>query len=458
MPGTGDNGLIPAFNGIIAIGSDGKLTLEGESDANARTVHFMYGGTVAMSINNNDLSSSEVAYTPSQLSFALWGQLPYESSNLNIDDTYHTYAKVKDGYGDPCRLVGIASADINESNFDNGLWRLPTNAEYIDATHSDWVTKNKIGGRNVTIKGQAYFHPASGYRPASNSGIVALESGVYLSNTFATGTNRADFYRFVQANDNSSPNPNYPQDRNYGYPVRCVPQEKKVVPGIGVDYSIPAFNHIIAIGSDGKLTVTAEDNDKDARLVYFKFGSVIALSCANEWSSKEVAYNPSKLSLDVLNTWEGVPYWIGTTVVGSVSHNAQTVSEGMGDPCRLVGLTDDDISSGKVDNGEWRLPTQEEHEGAEAEPLEANNYSGFHEYNGYKGRYIALVNSTFTKPVFYPAVTIRTANGIDSGEYGRYSTSTSLWSGGSILHFYYGVLVSVNHVALNVCYTVRCVP
>ena len=41
----------------------------------------------------------------------------------------------------------------------------------------------------------------------------------------------------------------------------------------------------------------------------------------------------------------------GSAGVVSVLHNAQSGSEGMGDPCCLVGLTDDAISSGKVDNG-----------------------------------------------------------------------------------------------------------
>ena len=322
-------------------------------------------------------------------------------------------------------------------------------------------------GRVVTIGTETVFQPALGERRFSEGNLISEEvyarywSSIYTQNSTGTGVPQFSAHR-ADAPSTEHPNGRLTYggvDSDRGYTVRCVRQEKKVVPGVGAGYPTPAFNHIIAIGSDGKLTVTAEDNDKDARLVYFKFGSVIALSCANKWSSKEVAYNPSKLSLDDLNTWDGVPYLKGSTVVVSVLHNAQTVSEGMGDPCRLVGLAATDISSGKVDNKKWRLPTQEDHEGVTAKPLEENSYIGFDEFRGYKGRYITLANSAFPNSVFYSVVGTRDASGVVNVEMGFYMSSISYYDKCSTLSIDYNSVSGVMHTTyVNHGFTVRCVP
>ena len=451
---------MPAFEGIIAIGSDGKLTLTAESDKDfgARMVFFKGGSVVASGSRYADWSTEQVVYNPAGTNFANWVSIPFAPGGVNIDADYHTYKNVMEGRGDPCRLVGLDV--ITESNFDNSLWRLPTKGEYEKAAIEQWLTSetsNYVGnggvvyaGYPITINGAEIFHPAVGVRNSSGKLENSTISSRYWSATSTGPTNISNLAISSSTNKLKGTNPG-----GGAYPVRCVPQEKKVVPGIGADYPIPAFNHIIAIGSDGKLTVTAEDNDKDARLVYFKFGSVIALSCANEWSSKEVAYNPSKLSLDDLNTWDGVPYLKGSTEVGSVSHNAQTVSEGMGDPCRLVGLTDDDISSGKVDNGEWRLPTKDEHKDVTASSVS----NGLDEHRDYKGRYITLSNKDFPSPVFYPIVSTRIASGIDSVESVFYLSSTSYWQTCSTLFFNSGtILDNMLPSFLNHGFTVRCVP
>ncbi|MGL5959052.1 MAG: hypothetical protein ACRCZZ_10795, partial [Phocaeicola sp.] len=61
---------------------------------------------------------------------------------------------IKEGKGDPCRLVGFTMASIRKlvdegHEVDNGMWRLPTHAEtekYIDSS-SNFTAVNGANGR-----------------------------------------------------------------------------------------------------------------------------------------------------------------------------------------------------------------------------------------------------------------------------------------------------------------------
>jgi hypothetical protein len=49
-----------------------------------------------------------------------------------------------------------------------------------------------------------------------------------------------------------------------------------------------------------------------------------------------------------------------TNVSSPEYHTLANVLAGRGDPCKLVGLTIEQIQSGNIDNGDWRLPTDDE--------------------------------------------------------------------------------------------------
>ena len=134
---------------------------------------------------------------------------------------------------------------------------------------------------------------------------------------------------------------------------------------------LPAFDGIIAIGSDGKLTVTAvTDNDLAARTVFFKGGSVIAHGSRRaNWKNAEgvnqVVFNPS--GIESFANWTDVPNGPTQGITAEYHNVAGNIAAGHGDPCRLVGLTVDEIKSGsKIDNKLWRLPTREEYEKSNA--------------------------------------------------------------------------------------------
>ena len=222
-PGTGDSGTVPAFNGVIAIGSDGRYTLEGESDDNARTVHFKYGSVIAIAVNVNKQmwSMDDVIFNPAGTQFGNWDAVTYESGNVNINGAYHTYEKVMAGKGDPCRLVGLDLDNLSTSNYDNGKWRLPTAAEYNNGTYG---AKNYVNGwnqRSVTIDGETVVQPAVGYRESLYTIKFCNAVGSYITSNFSSTDNAYNFYY----DGDATPEKNKEMSKNYGYAVRCVPQK-----------------------------------------------------------------------------------------------------------------------------------------------------------------------------------------------------------------------------------------
>ena len=223
-PGTGDSGTVPAFNGVIAIGSDGRYTLEGESDDNARTVHFKYGSVIAIAVNNNKQtwSMDDVIFNPTGTQFGNWDAVTYELGNVNINGAYHTYEKVMAGKGDPCRLVGLDLDNLSTSNYDNGKWRLPTAAEYNSSTYdaSQWLDEVKMRIKPVTIDGETVSQPAAGYRYDLHSIYEYQAGGAYLTSNYSS-TGVYSFYYNIDV----TPEKNKEMSKNYGYAVRCVPQK-----------------------------------------------------------------------------------------------------------------------------------------------------------------------------------------------------------------------------------------
>ena len=72
-----------------------------------------------------------VVFNPSTVTVTNWGDIP--AYNLEVE---HNAANIKDGHGDPCRLVGFTEQEIKNatnaatpSAFDKGEFRLPTSSE-----------------------------------------------------------------------------------------------------------------------------------------------------------------------------------------------------------------------------------------------------------------------------------------------------------------------------------------
>lgn len=147
------------------------------------------------------------------------------------------------------------------------------------------------------------------------------------------------------------------------------------------DYSYP-FNvgsdDILFFASDGTLQV-GKFKDPNGPLgqggvAYFKYGSVIGLKRGG-WASysNNVGFDPSSLTISnykSIPTYSNVDFQQFTTAAanskwrfylsGPGYHNAANIALGKGDPCKLAGLSIEQIKAGKIDNGEWRMPTQDE--------------------------------------------------------------------------------------------------
>lgn len=96
--------------------------------------------------------------------------------------------------------------------------------------------------------------------------------------------------------------------------------------------------------------------------VLFKYGSVIATRSSESATgpfdpAQDIAWRPSSFTQTV-SSWADIPYSNSGDIVG----NQSGISNGLGDPCKLVALSADQIAEGVVDNKIWHLATPEEYE------------------------------------------------------------------------------------------------
>ena len=396
---------VPAFDGVIAVGGDGRLTLSGDSDPKARTVYFKYGGVVALSSSygatSQNWGAGEVAFNPTEKNndyYNPWNNILYQTT-----DVAHTADGVKNGLGDPCRLVGLTMDQIKSGDIDNCTWRLPTYDEMNGRTSltgmNDWdVTAEGYKSKKVrmTINGASLdmVFPAFGQRYYNNGTSQTWGTDGWYWTKSATSDGKGYCFKFTPYEYFQGEEP------AFGLSVRCVPQEPHPGTG-GAGGTVPAINGIIAIGTNGRLTLTGEE-DANARTVFFKYGSVIGITTGQtgiSWNNQSdrkalVAFNPTN------NSYYDKPWSDIVCAKQNVDVSFQTkenVSMGLGDPCRLVGLSLDDIKNGKVDNGVWRLPT-----GAEIANSTCSTGSGWDQYKEFNGKWVTLKDFD-TAPVFYPA-------------------------------------------------------
>lgn len=173
----------------------------------------------------------------------------------------------------------------------------------------------------------------------------------------------------------------------------------------------PAYAGVIGYDpATGKLNL-----DGIGDMMYFKFGGVVGSAApitGGAWNNNYVSFNPSDYTTADFtqngssNTFPSVPGFVGADDYMTLSvyeiayHNKINVKLGKGDPCKLVGLTKEEIQSGIVDNGQWRMPTH-------AETMEftgLNNAVGFTDYGNVVYPYYVANGSSATNPamMYFP--------------------------------------------------------
>jgi len=206
---------------IFGTGEERRLLLT--KDPTNYGALFQFGSIVGW--NWGDLTAS---YNPTQnINLSNWNSV-WDNGNK---DVVHTNTELLLGRGDPCRLVGYTVAEIRTALTagrapDNGLWRLPTNAETIvfGMPHSEWTTINGIPGRVFTSDGSlsGSFLPAAGRKlPESASYGQRGSMGFYLSSSLHNDSNAPYSLFFSQQFIDVS---NYRDSQSQGFSARCVRQ------------------------------------------------------------------------------------------------------------------------------------------------------------------------------------------------------------------------------------------
>lgn len=103
--------------------------------------------------------------------------------------------------------------------------------------------------------------------------------------------------------------------------------------------------------------------NKVASKALFRYGSVVAVTAPTTAGEFDVAtdllWAPEVTrNATTIDSWDKIGY-LSTGDV-STAHNLDNIKLGKGDPCRLVGLSESEIASGKIDNELWRMPTDAE--------------------------------------------------------------------------------------------------
>ncbi|MGL5979927.1 MAG: hypothetical protein ACRCZY_03445 [Phocaeicola sp.] len=167
---------------------------------------------------------------------------------------------------------------------------------------------------------------------------------------------------------------------------------------------------VTGLANDAKFGITRNPEDCG---VFFQFGSVIAWKGAGY--DPTVVFNPSALSVSTWNeAWSvGDSYPL---------QSLEMIENGKGDPCRLVGLTLEDIKSENVDSKEWKTPTKTDNDSL------YSKHSNMTVMNGIVGRFFGEgATETGTGGEFLPAIGIRFGSSgklTGQGSLGYYCTSS----------------------------------
>ncbi|MDR2968780.1 MAG: fibronectin type III domain-containing protein [Tannerellaceae bacterium] len=156
-------------------------------------------------------------------------------------------------------------------------------------------------------------------------------------------------------------------------------------------YDLTALNNRITWDNTTKRY--ALTNSPAAPGLHFKFGSVVGnMVTPIAWSlTQNVLWSPVTIT-----NWASIPFYAESDYPKTITradgyHTIDNVKAGKGDPCRLVGLdlekikdtNANSLTNSDIDNGTWRLPTNDENEA----------------FSGYTGTTNTTVHWTMTESI-----------------------------------------------------------
>ncbi len=245
---------------MLFFNEEGRLSL-GSFDNDviklANTAYFKFGSVIgANGLAGAFDGATMIAFNPSEKSVSAWEDITYYAEadwNANIKDTssdaYNTYSNIRQGKGDPCRLIGYTADEIkNMSNatlqtvLNNAKYRMPTledNNALVGLEKQvywspDYTDHHVVKSGNATDPDYAIFPldiapgaegsynlVAAGRRNDSTGAVTSQGAGgrYWASNAY---TSTRGYYLHIAEL--------YVFPANYGvaafgYAVRCVPAE-----------------------------------------------------------------------------------------------------------------------------------------------------------------------------------------------------------------------------------------
>lgn len=179
--------------------------------------------------------------------------------------------------------------------------------------------------------------------------------------------------------------------------------------------------------------------------ILFKYGSVIATRSpeSQDGSSfdptQDIAWCPGIFTSSIAS-WADIPY----SNSGDILSGQSDVAKGLGDPCKLVALSAEQIAEGVVDNKIWHMATPEEYnrliEARDDVTGNTNGYSAFHS-------------------LIIPNTRMRNESGVLAQKEGKgaYWSSQAGQAFESVSSTNTASIVSYSDLNLSRGYTVRCV-
>ena len=210
------------------------------SETGYKDVVFKQGSLIAVQCNRTEAAGTafvppasnselnDILWYPGSYDAAAitgWSAIPYrQTGDIPTDNTVEEVTKA---LGDPCKLVGLSSVQIDNGIVDNGLWHMATTEKYnVLITAADGVSYDD---------GYGTFHylllPYASYRDENGTTARDASKGHFWTAASATA--------FIT--DGSSGTIADSQEAQCGYTVRCV---RNTIPGsmitvarvVSVDY------------------------------------------------------------------------------------------------------------------------------------------------------------------------------------------------------------------------------
>jgi hypothetical protein len=209
-----------------------------------------------------------------------------------------------------------------------------------------------------------------------------------------------------------------------------------------------------------------------SKMLCFKFGSVVGMDLnTGAFTTANIKFNPMTTPASVTN-WATVPlyanadYTAGVTNISASNwHNVANMKAGKGDPCKLVGLTVEQIRAGSIDNGEYRLPTNADNQSFVGSASTQDTGSAYYSWttNGSNATNpgVGTILLGTAKGARLPALGVREEGMYFQGTHGYYLSSMSSSSTNRYCLFANptGVTPAAEHANYaSLAFAVRCVP